>query len=88
MRSTIIRKLAMSSIWNFQPSCTNPTFHILGDLGYPKNKPFKNPSTVVRDDPKLPDDTKEVLELNDMVDGSIPGFDVVSLLDVSLHQHI
>ena len=42
MRSTHIRKVATSSIWIFQPSRTKPTFHILGDVGYPKKWPSKN----------------------------------------------
>ena len=39
---------------------------------------------VVRDDPKLPDDSGEVPKPNRMVDGSIPGYEIFSLLDGKL----
>ena len=36
---------------------------------------------LVRDDPKLPDDSEEVRKLNRVVRGSIPSYEIVSLLD-------
>jgi hypothetical protein len=39
---------------------------------------------VVRDEPKLPDDSGEVPKPNRVVDGSIPGYEIVSLLDGKL----
>ena len=39
---------------------------------------------VVSNDPKLPDDSGEVPKLNGVVRGSIPGHEIVSLLDGKL----
>ena len=36
---------------------------------------------LVQDDPKLPDDSGKVPKSNGMVGGSIPGHEIVSLLD-------
>ena len=39
---------------------------------------------VVRDDPKLLDDNGKVLKANEVVGGSIPGCEIISLLDGKL----
>ena len=36
---------------------------------------------LVRDDPKRPNDNGEVPKLNGVVGGSIPGYEIISLLD-------
>jgi hypothetical protein len=39
---------------------------------------------LVRDDPKVPDDSGEVSKSNGVVGGSIPGHEIASLLDGKL----
>jgi hypothetical protein len=36
---------------------------------------------MIQDDPKLPDESGKVLKLNAVVGGSIPNYEIISLLD-------